>query len=85
MSKVLKSWISLGNYEYLEKLTKKFLISTRDRCLIVDDEDRINDHTQALEGYLSSQYPGNSFTIIDISTLPKGTKTCLVIKRHEPK
>lgn len=85
MSKVLKSWISLGNYEYLEKLTKKFLISTKDKCIIVDDEDRIEGQSQALEGYLSSQYPGNSFTIIDISSLPKDTKTCLVIKRHEPK
>ncbi len=85
MSKILKSWISLENYEYLEKLTKRFLSSDVNTCLIVDDENRIKDAMKPLESYLTNQFPSTSFTILDISSLPKDTKTCLVVSRHEAK
>lgn len=85
MKNILKNWISLENYERLEKFAKKFSTSDINNCLVIDDEDRINDNKRALENYLSHQVGDISFTIIDISSLPKDTKTCLVMRKHEPK
>lgn len=74
----------MENYEKLEKFSKKFSTSDIKNCLIIDDEDRIHDKKRALENYLSHQVVGISFTVIDISSLPKDTKICLVMRKHEP-
>jgi hypothetical protein len=85
MKNILKNWISLENYERLEKFAKKFSTSDINYCLVIDDEDRINNNKRALENYLSHQVGDISFTIIDISSLPKDTSICLVMRKHEPK
>lgn len=83
MSNISKSWISLENYEKLEKFSKKFKSSELRSCVVVDDEDRIGDSKLSLERYLAHQFNGVSFHILDISDLPKNTKMCLIIKKDE--
>ena len=83
MSNISKSWISLENYEKLEKFSKKFKSSELRSCVIIDDEDRIGDNKVSLERYMEHQFDHISFHILDISDLPKSTKMCLILKKDE--
>ena len=80
---MLKTQIDLVRYENLERVIGKFQRSNKRTIGIYDDKVLSEDNMCALNKYLQKKYPDTCITIIDISTLPKDAKMCLIASKDE--
>ena len=79
---MLRHLINLESYERLEKIIAKLESNSNDRVIIYDTKSE-STNIKPLETYLNNISEKITVSIVDISSLPKDAKICLIARKDE--
>ena len=78
----MRHLINLESYEKLERVIKTLEGNAKDRVVFYDTKSSV-DNIKPLETYLDKVSDKISISIIDVSSLPKDARICLIARKDE--